>query len=102
MANLYITEYSSPNDFNKDGSLELAQEPATAEQKVSYTTATQSAAFNSATSVVRLIADADVWIAFGSNPTADATSQYVPANVEVWRRVVKGASHKVSAYDGTS
>lgn len=100
MAYLYITEYSSPNPKDRDGDVMLALEPAIAEQKVEFTTSTQSAAFNAATSVIRIIADADCHLEFGANPTATANNQLLPANVIEWRQVVPG--QEVAAYDGTS
>ena len=99
MATAYITEY---NTFGvQQGNVSSAAfEPAVADQTVSFTTATQSAAFNDDTKFIRLIADANCNLAFGANPTATASTQFVPANTEVWRGVAAG--HKVSVYDGSS
>lgn len=71
-----------------------------ATQNVSFTTSNQSAAFDEATRLIRVIADADVFLAFGDNPTATATAVKVPANsVEYFE--VEGGS-KVACYDGSS
>lgn len=102
MATLIITEYQHPGVRQDDGNRvgNLALEPAIAEQSVSFTTATQSSAFNDATRVVRLQADAACNVKFGSNPTATASHQPLSAGVEYWRAVKSG--DKVSVYDGSS
>ena len=100
MANLYITEYADVVKAAGNMPIQAPKEPAVAEQKISYTTAASSAAFNDATIFVRLYADADVHIHFGKSPTATAAKQLVPAFTEIFRGVVPG--QKVSAYDGTS
>jgi len=99
MATAYITEYNYAG-VQQGNVVPVAEEPALADQTVTFTTATQSAAFNAKTSFVRIIADADCHLKFGTDPTAVATDQFIPANVEQWRGVTAG--HKVSVYDGTS
>jgi hypothetical protein len=74
--------------------------PSFSTQSVSYTTSTQSSAFASDTNIVRIIADADVYLEFGSNPTALVTSIRVPANTVEYFAVNPG--YKVAAYDGSS
>jgi len=69
-------------------------------QAVTFTTSTQSAAFGDATELIRVIADADVYLAFGANPTATATGIRVPANTVEYFGVYSG--QKVACYDGTS
>jgi hypothetical protein len=76
------------------------QEPAVANQTVTFTTAVQSSAFNANTKFIRLIADAECHLLFGADPTATASHQMVPVDTEIWRMVVPG--QKVSVYDGTS
>ena len=71
-----------------------------ASQLFSFTTSTQSAAFDEATRLVRVIADADVILEFGVNPTALATGIKVPAGTVEYFEVNPG--DKVAAYDGTS
>lgn len=71
-----------------------------ATQAVTYTTSTQSTAFDDATRIVRIIADADVYLAFGSSPTADANSIKLPANTVEYFEV--DAGFKVACYDGSS
>ena len=49
---------------------------------VTFTTTTQSAAFQSDTSVIRCISDVDCHIAYGTNPTATTDDLFLRANVE--------------------
>lgn len=69
-------------------------------QAVTYTTSTQSTAFGTATNLIRVIADADVYLAFGASPTATATAIRLPANAVEYFAVHPG--QKVACYDGTS
>ena len=71
-----------------------------ASQLFSYTTSTASAAFDEATRLVRIIADADVYLEFGAAPTALATAIRVPANTVEYFEV--NAGDKVACYDGSS
>lgn len=76
MANLYITEFSSQgvDGGSKAPVVPVPQMPPLAQQVVTFTTTTQSAALNASTRFVRLIADADCHIEVGSNPTATTSS----------------------------
>lgn len=79
--------------------LPICQLPA-ASQAVTFTTSAQSAAFAADTKFIRVVADAAAHIAVGDNPTATATSMFLPANsVEFFG--VKGGD-KIAAYDGSS
>jgi hypothetical protein len=69
-------------------------------QAVTYTTSTQSAAFGASTNLIRVIANADVYLAFGANPTADADDIRVPADTVEYFGVYAG--QKVACYDGVS
>ena len=71
-----------------------------ATQAVTYTTSTQSTAFDDATRIVRIIADADVFVAFGANPTATASSIKIPSGTVEYFEVDAGT--KVACYDGSS
>lgn len=97
MAKLSITEYS-----DIDTHAQAPMEPAIAEQSVTFTTSTQSSALNGQTDMVRLCADADAYITFGTNPSADGDSEFLPARTEIFRMVPRNASIKIAAYDGTS
>ncbi len=65
-------------------------EPAITDQAVTFTTTTQSAAFNAATHAVLLLCDAACSISFGTNPTAAATNFKLPANTFISFGVVPG------------
>lgn len=100
MANLYITEFANLVTDEKGNLIPAGKMPPRAEQKVTYTTSSQSAAFNQQTELIRVIADADVHLKFGSNPTATAANILVKANAPEYFGVVPG--QKVAAYDGSS
>ncbi len=69
-------------------------------QLVTYATAVSSTAFAEHTNLIRVIADADVYLLFGANPTADAGDIRVPADTVEYFGVQPG--EKVSCYDGSS
>lgn len=69
-----------------------------ATEAVTFSTSTQSSAFT--TNCIRVIADADVNLAFGASPTADADDLRVPADTVEYFLVDQG--FKVACYDGTS
>lgn len=101
MPNLYITEYQR-SGLNAvpgiDADQPVATEPALANQKVAYTTATQSAAFNANTLLIRLLSDTNCHVLFGANPTATTQHQFLLANVEYWRAVQPG--QRISVVQG--
>lgn len=102
MASLYISEFKVWGLIPEHGGAraQIAREPHLAKQKVTFTTAAASAAFNADTRYIRLIADADFHAAFGASPTATAAFPLHKANTEYFYAVTAG--HKISAYDGTS
>lgn len=99
MAKLHVSEYGGLVQTS-GGVSPLVAEPPTAEQVVSYTTSTQSSAFNANTKVIRLVADADAYIKVGADPTADANDKFLPSGVVEYFYVQPG--DKIAAYDGTS
>lgn len=77
MAKVFICEYAE----TAVGTL-APLEPVLANQVVAIgATSVQSAAFNAKTKFVRIAADAVCSVAFGNNPTADANSKRIAANV---------------------
>jgi len=104
MASAWITEYDAFGIRRDTGTgtlqAQMPLEPGTDQTPVTFTTATQSAAFAASTRFVRIITDADCHVLFGANPTATANHQKLIAGVEYWRAV--SAGDKVSIYDGTS
>lgn len=99
MANLNITEFAALGEAG-DFKFPVAKEPAVTTQSVTFTSATQSAAFNAQTRFVRLLPDANCYVLFGANPTAVATSEKLASGQEAWRAV--NPEDKVSVYDGSS
>jgi hypothetical protein len=95
MAKVLITEASGPGKY---GMAVMGPSPAT--QAVTYTTSTQSTAFGANTNLIRVIADADVYLEFGLSPAATANSVRVLANTVEYFGVNPG--DKVACYDGSS
>lgn len=78
---LYVSEYFTQPIIGNGQMGGVASEPSVATQKITMSgTSAQSSAFNAATKFVRLHADAVCSVAFGSNPTAAATSARMAAN----------------------
>lgn len=102
MATLHVTEFvgqgESQNRYN--GEMSAAKVPGTANNNVTYTTSAQSSAFNAGTNLVRIMTEVDVYIAFGSNPTATTSDIKMLADTAEYFAVSPG--DKVAAYDGTS
>jgi hypothetical protein len=94
MATLWVTEYGEPAT-PRGIVLPIAKEPRVANQTVTFTTTTQSSAFNTETRYVRIVSSADCHLEFGSDPTATTSTQKLLAGQEAWRSVVAG--HKVAA-----
>lgn len=97
MATLYVSEFSN---LGLNGNAPFVQEPAIANSAVTFTSATQSAVFGERTTIVKLVPSDDCRVAFGANPTAVASSEFLAADQEVWRGVQPG--HRLSVYDGSS
>lgn len=97
MANLYISEYAGIAENSLGVPVPAPMEPSVAEQKVAFTGATASAAFNADTKFVKLTADADSHVKFGSDPTAATSNQPLKANTPQFFGVEGG--HKVSAIE---
>lgn len=98
MANIWISEFDLTGTQFDDNAgrlnVPVVAEPPTAAQNVTFTTATQSAAFNAATKLIRMVSDADCHVAFGADPTADTDDEKLIAGIPEWRAVTAG--HKVS------
>lgn len=97
-----ISEYREMPDDDNGEVTPVAQEPAVTVQTVTYTTTTQSTAFNNSTHFVRIVCDAKAHFEFGTNPTATANDPYVPADAPEYFGVTPGQSIEVAFYDGSS
>lgn len=96
MATVYVAEFAEPSTI-QGGLTPMAKVPPLAEDTVTIdVTSTQSAAFNAKTRLVRIHTDAICSIAFGTNPTADATNMRLAANQTEYFEVPKGQSYKVA------
>ena len=89
MAKAYISEYDVMPIL--DGRVvPTGMEPAVAEQVVTFTTTTQSAAFNARTKFIRVHADAICSYEFGANPTATTSTPRMAASSTEFFGVVPG------------
>ena len=77
MATCLITEFKGVQVGEQGGEIQVAKSPITT-QSVTFTTSTASAAFSAGCRVVRIIADAAVYLEFGEDPTATATAIKLP------------------------
>lgn len=79
MALAYIEEYErlAPDGDGKPS--QIAWQPAVTTQRVSFTTTTQSAAFNGRTRFIRIHTDSICSYVFGSNPTATTSTPRMAA-----------------------
>ncbi len=92
MAKLYITEYSGQKDGLPNG-LPLA------EQAITFSTSTQSAALQTGTKFVRVHTDSLCSIAMGLNPTATTSTQRMIAGQTEYFGVAGGI--KIAAVTNT-
>lgn len=97
MATIYITEYER-QAF--DGASQLTPVPLEvplANQTVAIGGASvQSSAFNARTALVRLATDTACHVEVGVNPTATATTRFLPANFVEYIGVPQGGAFKVA------
>jgi len=100
MALAIISEHSRIQDMPQgEGQVAVFDDDIT-KNNVTFTTATQSSAFQNGTRVLRIIADADCHYKVGADPTAEATDTKLPAEVVEYIGVNQG--DKISIYDGSS
>ncbi len=101
MAVLQITEYAELARDRQGNQVPVGKEPAIASQTVTYTTSTNSSAFDNKTRFIRVYADTRAHIAFGSGTqTATATNTRLAADAAEYFGVIGG--QQLAAYDGTS
>ena len=96
MSDCYIREFT--HGMSGDGSY-VAQnlpEPALATQKITIGSSTQSNAFNALTHAIEIIADGACHYEIGTDPTASATTGYLPANTFLRRNVPPGGTYKIA------
>jgi hypothetical protein len=100
MATMYIREYNYIcRDIGGNAIQAGLEDGNRTGQAVTFTTSTQSAAFQSDTVMVRISCDAEAFLNFGANPTATAANAVnVQADTPEFFGVVPG--QKVAAYNG--
>lgn len=64
--------------------------PGTSQKITTSGSSQQSSAFQANSSILRLCATADCFIAFGANPTADNTAMFMPAGLCDYYGIVPG------------
>lgn len=102
MAVLYITEFATIKVIPAGLHVQVADQPALAEQTVAIGgSSTQSSAFNATTRLVRIHTDAICSIEFGTNPTATATTARMAANTTEYFGVLGGGTYKVAVITNT-
>jgi hypothetical protein len=101
MAKLYVTEYAALGQGANGIPAQIAYEPPVASQVVTFTTSTQSSAFNAATQFVRVHTDSICSITFGTNPTATTSNRRMAADATEYFAVPAGNAFKVAAVTNT-
>jgi hypothetical protein len=72
---LYVTEYVGIAAAHSGNSAQVPQEPVVVEQAIAITSSsTQTAAFNSKTTLIRVHADSICGVTIGTNPTATVSA----------------------------
>lgn len=100
MAVMHITEFDTTGKDGKGATNQVGATPALTHQRKVFTSSTQSDTFSPQTNLIRIITDADAYVLFGSNPTADATHMLIKASVPEYFGVRPG--DKLAAYDGVT
>ena len=109
MATLYITEFQAigyagmpPLAAGTNGPTQAAQQPVVAEQTVTIGgSSTASAAFNAATTLVRLHTDSICSIEFGTAPTATTATARMVAGQTEYFGVPQAGALKVAVITNT-
>lgn len=107
MGVLHISEYNAilrtnvgDDPVSGDGVAQAVKEPSIATQAITFTSETDSAAFNDSTRMVRVVSDIQCYVVFGAAPTATADSMLLPAFSVEYFGVNPG--DVISVYDGTT
>jgi len=89
MSNMYIREYKELMRDDNHIVIQIPQEPAITDQKITYTTTAPSAAFNDATKFVCINLDDGGHIIFDSTPVATVAHKKLAAGVDYYFGVTK-------------
>lgn len=102
MAVLYVTEFANLGTSNNAQVMQMATVPPLVEQTVAIGgSTTQSSAFGANTTFVRLHTDAICSIAFGTNPSATATTARLAAGTTEYFVVPQNKAFKVAVITNT-
>ena len=96
MANLYIAEFKSVGS-RTGGVIPAPYGVPITEQKVSFTTSTQSNHLNGQTSVIRVNVDAECHLSIGTNPTATTSNMRLIADQTEYFTIPQGSNLKIAA-----
>ncbi len=101
MPNLYITEFAQEGIDALGRIVPVAKVPAVTEQKVVFSTSTQSATLDPQTTLVRLHADGICSVAVGVNPTATTSNMRLGLNQTEYFAVQANSGLKIAAINNT-
>lgn len=101
MPNLYITEFAQEGVDAMGRIMPVAQLLPLAEQKVVFSTSTQSATLNQNTTLVRLHADGICSVLAGINPTATTSNMRLGLNQTEYFAVQPNSGLKIAAISNT-
>lgn len=101
MPNLYITEFQHEGVDAMGRIMPVAKALPLAEQKVSFSTSTQSAVLNANTTLVRLHTDSTCSVAFGTNPTATTSKMRLVSDQTEYFSVQPNSELKIAVISNT-
>lgn len=101
MPNLYITEFAQEGIDALGRVMPVAAAQPIAQQKVVFSTSTQSATLNANTTLVRLHVDGVCSVAFGTNPTASTTNMRLVTDQTEYFGVQANSGLKIAAITNT-
>jgi hypothetical protein len=90
MSTLYVTELKASGNSESGSQMQMAKQPPVTDQTVTFTTSTQSAAFNADTRFVRLHPKNNCHVAFGASPTATTSNMPMLADSVEYFAVIPG------------
>ncbi len=101
MPNLYITEFQQEGVDAMGRIMPVARALPIAEQKVVFSTSTQSSTLNANTTLVRLHSDGVCSVAFGANPTATTNNMRLGIGQTEYIAVQANSGLKIAAISNT-
>lgn len=102
MATLFVKEFTNQGLTVTNVPVPVPAEPSIAEQTVAISAgSTQSAAFQATTQLVGVTCDAICSIKVGTNPTATAVMQRLPAGATYYFTVPPGLAYKIACIVNT-